>query len=126
MRSDTRRKYDEIARALIPKRSERLSLTSPSTGTGTEDGDQDAAWVNPMTGVGDLIAGGESGAPVRLGPGTAGQVLTMQGDGTLAWQAPSGGGGSYRQYVVVSDGAGGFDLIDDGTGHPVMSLEATE
>lgn len=40
----------------------------------------------------------------------------------------SGGSGSghYRQYVVVSDGSGGFEFVDDGAGNPVESLEALE
>ncbi len=47
---------------------------------------------NPMTGVGDLIIGGASGAPTRKAPGTNGHVLTMV-SGSPDWAAPSGGGG---------------------------------
>jgi len=48
-----------------------------------------AAYVtNPMTGVGDLIVGGASGAPTRLGPGANGNILVLA-SGTPAWQAPS-------------------------------------
>jgi hypothetical protein len=46
--------------------------------------------------------------------------------GASAWIAAAPAIGRYRQYVVVSDGAGGFSFIDDGTGHPVESLEALE
>jgi hypothetical protein len=102
-------------------------LATPTTGTGSGN---DASEQSVMTAKGDLITGGEDGAPVRLPVGTDGQVLTAQADGTSAWEdAPAGGGGGggyYRQYVLVSDGSGGFALIDDGAGNPVSSLEATE
>jgi hypothetical protein len=47
---------------------------------------------NPMTTAGDLIVGGASGAPARIGIGTVGQVLTSNGT-TATWSAPTGGGG---------------------------------
>lgn len=37
---------------------------------------------NPMTTAGDMIVGGTSGTPERIGKGTAGQVLTMNAGGT--------------------------------------------
>jgi hypothetical protein len=43
--------------------------------------------TNPMTTLGDLIAGGASGAPGRLGVGAAGQVLSVVA-GAPAWAAP--------------------------------------
>lgn len=48
--------------------------------------------ANPMTADGDLIVGGSDGAPLRLGAGTSGQVLTVV-SGVPAW-APSSGGGT--------------------------------
>jgi hypothetical protein len=45
--------------------------------------------INPMTTAGDLITGGASGAPERLGVGSNGQVLTVTA-GALAWGAGSG------------------------------------
>jgi len=45
---------------------------------------------NPMTSPQDLIVGGPSGLPTRLGVGTVGQVLTVVG-GVLTWAAPAGG-----------------------------------
>ena len=105
-------------------------LGTPTTPGGSDDDDRNFdAFDNPMTGIGDLIVGVDDGAPSRLGPGTDGQVLTVQSDLTLAWSDPTGGGGGsgqYRQYVVSPDGSGGFALIDDGTGHPVYSLEDLE
>lgn len=49
--------------------------------------------ANPMTADGDLIVGGSDGAPLRLGAGTNGQVLTVV-SGQPAWATPTGGGGS--------------------------------
>src|SRR5262245_11648421 len=46
--------------------------------------------TNPMTSPEDLVKGGAGGTPVRLGVGTAGQVLTVVG-GVLAWAPPAGG-----------------------------------
>lgn len=57
------------------------SWIAPATGGGL---------TNPMTTVNDLIVGGASGAPGRLGKGTDGQVLTV--DPTthnLVWATPS-------------------------------------
>lgn len=49
--------------------------------------------TNPMTTAGDIIIATTAGAPVRLGAGSSGQVLTLV-SGAPAWQTPSGGGGS--------------------------------
>lgn len=46
--------------------------------------------TNPMSAVGDLILGGTSGAPTRLGIGTNTYVLTSNGT-TASWQPSSGG-----------------------------------
>ncbi len=45
---------------------------------------------NPMTTAGDIIVGGEEGAPARLAKGTAGQVLKA-GENGLEWGADSAG-----------------------------------
>ena len=50
-----------------------------------------AGMTNPMTSVGDLIRGGTSGAPTRLGIGSTGQVLTVSG-GVPTWATSSSGG----------------------------------
>ena len=49
---------------------------------------------NPMTTAGDLIVGGASGVPGRLGISTNGYVLTLA-SGVPVWAAPSGGGGAW-------------------------------
>jgi hypothetical protein len=46
--------------------------------------------ANPMTTAGDIITGGASGTPGRLGVGTNGFVLTVVA-GAVAWAAASGG-----------------------------------
>jgi len=46
--------------------------------------------TNPMTAAGDLIVGGTSGAPARLGIGTSGKVLTSNGT-AASWETPSTG-----------------------------------
>lgn len=45
-----------------------------------------AGMVNPMTGVGDLVIGTTAGAPLRLAPGTASQMLAVVA-GSPAWVA---------------------------------------
>jgi hypothetical protein len=51
-----------------------------------------AGMTNPMTTAGDLIRGGTSGAPTRLGIGTSGQILTVSA-GLPAWTTPAASGG---------------------------------
>lgn len=48
--------------------------------------------TNPMTTAGDIIYGGASGTPTRLGIGTAGQVLKVATGGTtLEWATDATG-----------------------------------
>jgi len=86
-----------------------ITISSPSKATGAEldTGTDDTKFAtakaladsnyekNPMTAAGDIIYGGASGVPTRLGKGTAGQVLTMNGDATAPeWANASSGGTS--------------------------------
>lgn len=65
------------------------------------------AWVvaggggmtNPMTTAGDLITGGASGAPGRLGVGTDGQILKVV-SGAPAWTTPGAGTGVVEAIVA--------------------------
>ncbi len=67
-----------------------------SGATALEFGTVSSGMSNPMTAAGDLIYGGSSGTPSRLGIGTAGQVLTVNSGATAAeWAAASGGVTSY-------------------------------
>lgn len=52
-------------------------------------------FVSPMTTVGDLIDGGTSGTPQRLGIGTTGQVLTVV-SGAPAWSGSFTGSSGYQ------------------------------
>lgn len=49
--------------------------------------------VNPMIAEGDIIIGGPGGTAVRLAAGTEGQALTIDGDGSPAWE--DGGAASF-------------------------------
>lgn len=79
---------------------EKLTTTSVSDGTINKaigfdtNGDivkatpSSGGMTNPMTTAGDIIIGGSSGSPSRLGIGTNGQVLTSNGT-TVSWQSLS-------------------------------------
>lgn len=68
-------------------------------------GGGDAGMDNPMTTAGDLIVGGASGSPSRLGKGTDGQVLKMV-SGSPAWGTDdSGGSGGGFSPLPISDSA---------------------
>lgn len=65
------------------------------------DAQATSGMTNPMTTAGDLIYGGASGSPTRLGIGTAGQVLTVSG-GNPGWAAAGGGGGALAFLAAVT------------------------
>jgi len=69
--------------------------------------------ANPMTTAGDLIDGGSSGTPQRLGIGTSGQILTVV-SGAPAWAAAGTG------FANPMTTAG--DLIDGGTAGAAQRL----
>lgn len=73
------------------------------------------ALTNPMTTAGDLIVGGVSGSPTRLGIGTNGQALVVSG-GVVAWG--SGGGGLTNWTDAVNTSSPNATI-------PVVSLAAT-
>ena len=64
------------------------------TGSGSGGG-----MTNPMTTSGDLITGGASGAPGRLGVGTDGQILKVV-SGAPAWTTPGAGTGVVEAIVA--------------------------
>lgn len=58
---------------------------------------------NPMTSQGDLMVGGVTGAPSRLGLGLAGQVLAVNAGRTgLEYQTPAAGGGGGGGTPIVT------------------------
>lgn len=61
-------------------------------------------FANPMTTLGDLIAGSTGGSPVRLGVGTNGKVLTADSTAPYGfnWESVSGGGTILDNAVWVS------------------------
>lgn len=59
---------------------------------------------NPMTTAGDIIYGGASGAPTRLGIGTAGQVLKVNSGATaLEYGDESGSSGGSALFPLIGD-----------------------
>lgn len=70
-----------------------VALANGGTGATTATSAFDA--LSPMTTAGDIIYGGSSGTATRLADGSAEQVLTTNGSGTLSWQTPSSGGIPY-------------------------------
>ncbi len=126
--------YDELVRALESEEQVPPRLIGTTTVSGANTADRKATdRRNPMTGYGDMIQGGKGGAERRVPKATAaGQIPVSYVDGSgnmqVQFQTPTGSGGigRYRQYLVVTDGAGGFNLIDDGFGNPVTTLENLE
>ena len=72
-----------------------------------------APWMtNPMTTSGDLIVGGPSGAPSRLGKGANGKLLGVDSNGNVAWvNEPHTG---TVTSVTLSSGTG-ITVTDSGT-----------
>jgi hypothetical protein len=67
-----------------------VSLVGPEGPPGAAGADgADGDMTNPMTTLGDLIVGGASGVPARLGIATNGWVLTLV-SGVPAWAEPPG------------------------------------
>jgi len=96
----------------------------------TAEGDG-GGMTNPMTTAGDIIIGGTSGAPERLGVGSNGQVLTVA-SGAPAWAAASTGftnpmttegdlivGGSGGSATRLGAGTAGQILTSQGSGSPL-------
>jgi hypothetical protein len=85
------------------------SVIPISDGSGTLD--DWVTWHNPMTTEWDLIRGGVAGVPERLGVGSPGEVLSVKGDGTVAWEFPAVINilGTANE-VTVTDGSGTFTI----------------
>ncbi len=83
-------------------------------GTRVNGGDLDAGLSNPMTTLGDLIAGGASGTPARLAVGAEGEQLTVVG-GVPAWAAPASSS-DITTTTYAFDDATGVTLEDGSVG----------
>lgn len=83
------------------------------------------AFSNPMTATGDMIVGGVSGAPGRLGIGGNGQVLTSNGTDP-SWQTPPANVASLQGETgaLTLTSSGGTVAITTPTGTSI-NLEAT-
>jgi hypothetical protein len=86
----------------ISANDSEVTISSSAAANGEE-------MVNPMTTEGDLIIGGESGAAVRLGKGSDGQVLKSTTDG-LGWEDESS---SYTLPTASTDILGGVKVGDN-------------
>jgi hypothetical protein len=122
-----------------PGGSDPLAVNAPagtgslrSLGTGATQaaaGDHAHAGMvtNPMTAVADLIVGGASGTPTRLGVGANTQVLTVVG-GVLTWATPASGGMTNPMTTlgdVITGGASGAPgRLGVGTADQVLSVVA--
>ncbi len=90
--------------------------------TGLTDGDLvlktlGTGFVNPMTTQGDLIVGGSSGTPQRLGIGTALQQVRVNSGGTaLEYFTPSAGSGiTFKEQNFTGDGTTSTFVVSNGT-----------
>jgi hypothetical protein len=85
---------EDLGRKIIEiiKKAQEKSKKISMLGEPGDSGLVAAPFDNPMEDPWDLIRGGESGAMARFPmTGTDGQVITAQGDGSLAYKDPSSG-----------------------------------
>lgn len=78
------------------------NVTITNQGTYLEISSTDTGMLNPMTSAGDLIVGGVSGDPDRLGVGTNGQVLTVT-SGAPAWASIPTQTGDHKVLATSAD-----------------------
>ena len=88
-----------------------------------------AGLVNPMTGDGDMIFGGAGGAPTRLPPGDAGQILKLSSSKIPYWATASGGGGGLPPDLERGDmlyqGADGLVRLPAGQAGQILKATPT-
>ena len=78
------------------------NVTITNQGTYLEISSTDTGMLNPMTSAGDLIVGGVSGDPDRLGVGTNGQVLTVT-SGAPSWASIPTQTGDHKVLATSAD-----------------------
>lgn len=86
----------------------------------TGGGSGGGGMTNPMTTAGDMITGGTSGAPSRLGVGADGQVLKVV-SGAPVWTTPDAGTGVVEAIVAGS----GITVDDTDPANPVVTATAS-
>jgi hypothetical protein len=123
-------KYKPTAEDLYRKLNEvwggsTTEKRSLSVGTGDAGNQGGQKFINPLTTLGDIIKGGESGALTRLGIGTEDQVLTVVDDGgdlVPQWADATGGGGGVTLPIAESDVTG---LVSDLAGKQPLDSDLT-
>ncbi len=75
--------------------------------------------------AGQIIAFDNTGAPVLVGPGTAGQILTSNGVSAPSFQANAGGGGGGGSVTSVAS-ADASITVTNGTTTPDLSVAALQ
>lgn len=108
---------NDLARKLMGKQVQRVSMTSGSSAGGDNpDSRARDSFRNPMTDVGDIIVGTTDGAALRLAIGDEDYVLTVFdiGGGVLVprWRPGGGGGGSLTIQLATVEIADNVDTLD--------------
>jgi hypothetical protein len=97
-----------------------ICTTAGTPGTFTRVG---VGFSNPMTTSQDIIVGGSSGTPGRLGVGTNGQVLTVV-SGLLAWASGLSNPMTNNQDIIVAASAGAPTRLGVGVNGQVLSISS--
>lgn len=115
-----------------------VKATGAELNTGTDDAKFATAKAladsdyekNPMTAAADLIVGGVSGAPTRLGKGTANQVLAVNATATaLEWQTNAAGFAdpmTTRGDIIVRNASNVTARLGIGTNGQVLKSDGTD
>ena len=118
--------FEVFGQAVDTDSADLLGGTTGQVLSKTSNTDLDFTWVNdasgmtnPMTTTGDIIYSSPGSTPVRLGIGSAAQVLTVA-SGVPSWATPAGGGGKLLQLqntqitstLSVSNSATPFTFVD--------------
>jgi hypothetical protein len=104
---------------------QRANLRFEGTGFASVSDDQsnDVTIVrvdNPMTGVGDMIVGGENGVPEAIPPGGIGQILTMGIDSPEWGSPPFSNPMTELGQIIVGSEEGIPVAVDKGVDHQVL------
>lgn len=119
--------YDILLNDSTVTPTSTVALSNIVTGNSTDGYTKYNVFTNPMTTAGDLILGGSSGAPSRLGIGTSGQVLTSNGT-TASWQTPSASGMSNPMTtagdIIYGASSGTPTRLAKGTAGQVLTMNS--